>query len=357
MLRYATSGSPGVNSIMRIAHVNLARGFRGGERQAELLVKSLGEFDVQQVVIARRGGALAKRLRDLDIDVRQCDGFVSAYRAMRDIDVVHVHEGRSVYIAWLRHEVSNTPYVITRRVNNPLGRSWLTHRAYRRASAVASVAADVARIVQAFDSRINSCVIHSSSSGLTADPAAVAAIRGAHPGKWLVGNVGALQVAQKAQDVIIEVARRIERSHPDIVFVLVGSGEDEAMLRELADGVSNVVFAGWSDNVGDYLAAFDLFVLPSYKEGIGGILLDAMDQSLPVVATRVGGLPEIVRDGDNGLLIDAGSPDQLQAAVLHLHADPELCRAMGERGHDFARGFTAAQMAAEYMRLYRQAIE
>ncbi len=341
---------------MRIAHINLARGYRGGERQAELLVRRLGEFDVQQVLIARRGGELGQRLRDAGIDIRHCDGFLSAYRAMRDVDVVHAHEGRSVYIAWLRHEVSGTPYVITRRVNNPLGERWLTHRVYRRASAVASVAADVARIVQAFDKRINSCVIHSSSSGLSVNPAAVDAIRKAHPGKWLVGNVGALQVAQKAQDVIIEVAKRLAQSHPDIVFVLVGSGEDQSMLRELAGGLANVEFAGWSDNVGDYLAAFDLFILPSHKEGIGGILLDAMDQSLPLIASRVGGLPEIVRDGDNGLLIEAGSPDQLQAAVLRLYGDADLCRSMGERGRDFARGFTAAEMAAEYMRLYRNAV-
>ncbi len=255
----------------------------------------------------------------------------------------------------MRKEISGTPYIVTRRVNNPIGQRWLTRRAYIRASAVASVAADVARIVSEFDDRIFSCVIHSSSSGLSVDNAAVKSIRAAYPGKWIIGNVGALDNAQKGQEYIIEVARRLQDSHPDLAFVLVGGGDDEAMLRELADGLPNVAFEGWADNVGDYLAAFDLFVLPSNKEGIGGILLDAMDRALPIIASRVGGVPEIVRDGENGILIEPGSPDALQEAILRIYEDPDLGRRIGASGREFSRAFTADAMAEKYRDLYRQA--
>ena len=220
---------------------------------------------------------------------------------------------------------------------------------------VASVAADVARIVQAFDERITSCVIHSSSSGLPVDPEAAKSIRDRFPGKWIIGNVGALDNAQKGQEYIIDVARRMRESHPQFQFLLVGGGDDEAMLRELAGDLPNISFEGWSDRVGDYLAAFDLFILPSNKEGIGGILLDAMDRALPIIASRVGGLPEIVKDGENGILIDPRSPDQLQEAILRLHDDPDLRRAMGARGREFSRDFTAEAMAARYLDLYKQA--
>jgi glycosyltransferase involved in cell wall biosynthesis len=340
---------------MRIAHINLAKGYRGGERQAELLIRALGDLGQQQVLIARSDRPLANRLGDAGIEIRGCAGLWSAFRATRGVDIVHSHEGRGVYVAWLRHEVSGTPYVITRRVNNPLGESRLTRRAYTRASCVASVAADVARIVEAFDGRIKSCVIHSSSSSLPVDPATARSIRDRFPGKWIVGNVGALDNAQKGQEYIIEVARRLESSHPDFQFLLVGGGDDEAMLHELAGDLSNVSFTGWVDNVGDHLAAFDLFILPSNKEGIGGILLDAMDRALPIIASRVGGLPELIRDGENGVLIDPRSPDQLEAAILRLHDDPDLRRSMGARGREFSRGFTADAMAQQYLELYRQA--
>lgn len=342
---------------MRIAHINLAKGYRGGERQAELLIRALADLGQEQVLVARSDRPLANRLGDAGIEIRGCAGLWSAFRATRGVDVVHSHEGRGVYVAWLRYEVSGTPYVITRRVNNPLGESRLTRRAYTRASCVASVAADVARIVEEFDGRIKSCVIHSSSSSLPVDSATARSIRDRFPGKWIVGNVGALDNAQKGQEYIIEVARRLESSHPNFQFLLVGGGGDEAMLRELAGDLGNVSFTGWVDNVGDHLAAFDLFILPSNKEGIGGILLDAMDRALPIIASRVGGLPEIIRDGENGILIDPRSPDQLEAAILSLYNDPDLRRSMGARGREFSHDFTAEAMAQRYLELYTQATE
>ncbi len=346
----------GASFHVRIAHINLAKGYRGGERQAELLIRALGELGHQQILVARANCPLAERLADAGVEIRPCSGLLAAFRATRGADVIHSHEGRGVYAAWLRSETSGTPYIITRRVNNPLGDSWLTRRAYTRAAFVASVAADVARIVQDFDERIRSRVIHSSSSGLSVDPATVKSIRDRFPGKWIVGNVGALDNAQKGQEYIIEVARRLQSSHPEIQFVLVGGGEDEAMLRIMAGDLENISFTGWVDNVGDHLAAFDLFILPSNKEGIGGILLDAMDRALPIVASRVGGLPEIVEDGENGLLIDPRQPDQLEQAIVRLYDDPDLRRTMGARGREFSRDFTAAAMAEQYLDLYRQAM-
>jgi glycosyltransferase involved in cell wall biosynthesis len=342
---------------MRIAHINLAKGYRGGERQAELLIRALKDLGQEQVLVARAGGPLAERLADAGIEIRPCSGLLSAIRGTHCVDVVHCHEGRGVYAAWLRNEVSGTPYVITRRVNNPIGNNRLTRRAYTRASSVASVAADVARIVEAFDERIRSCVIHSSSSGLPVNPGTAKSIRDSFPGKWIIGNVAALDNAQKGQEFIIEVARRLQSSHPGFQFLLVGGGDDETMLHELAGDLPNVAFAGWVDNVGDYLAAFDLFILPSNKEGIGGILLDAMDRALPIIASRVGGLPEIVNDGKNGILIDPRSPDQLEAAILHLYDNPDLRRSMGARGREFSRDFTAEAMAQRYLELYRQAMK
>jgi glycosyltransferase involved in cell wall biosynthesis len=342
---------------VQVAHVNLARGYRGGERQAELLIRGLLKQDLQQVLVARVDSVLSTRLADTDIEIRPCTGLWSAFRATREADVVHSHEGRGVYSAWLRNEVSGTPYIITRRVNNPIGEKWLTRRAYVRAAAVASVAADVAKIVSEFDDRIHSCVVHSSSSGLSVDEEKARSIRDAFRGKWIIGNVGALDNAQKGQEYIIEVARRLQDSNPDFVFVLAGGGDDEAMLRQLADGLPNVVFEGWVDNVGDYLAAFDLFIMPSNKEGIGGILLDAMDRTFPIIASRVGGVPEIVHDGENGVLIEPGSPDQLQAAILRLYNDPDLRRRLGASGREISRDFTADVMAAKYLDLYRQATQ
>jgi glycosyltransferase involved in cell wall biosynthesis len=124
------------------------------------------------------------------------------------------------------------------------------------------------------------------------------------------------------------------------------------MLKSLAGGARNVVFTGFVQNVGDYLAAFDMFVLPSNREGIGSILLDAMERGLPVIASSVGGVPDIIHHEKNGLLIERGNVAQLRDAVVRLAADAAGRRAMGERGREFAKSFTAEHMWRKYLELY-----
>jgi glycosyltransferase involved in cell wall biosynthesis len=337
----------------KIVHVNTARGFRGGERQTELLIAGLASRNVQQALVARRGGVLAERVAKLGIEVRQVGGGVwSVARATRDAALVHVHEGRSVYAAYLRWLLSRTPYVITRRVDNPIGDHFFAHQAYGHAACVAAVAPKVAEIVKAYDASATVRVIHSASSGLPVDPVVAARIRSAFPGRLIAGHVGALDNSQKGQEYIIAVAREVEHSHSDLMFMLVGGGEDEAMLKSLAAGLRNVVFTGFVENVGDYLAAFDMFVLPSNREGIGSILLDAMERGLPVIASAVGGVPDIVHHEENGLLIERGNVAQLRDAILRLRADPEWRRTLGDRGREFAKDFTGEHMWRKYLALY-----
>lgn len=343
---------------IRVAHVNVTRGYRGGERQTELLIRELAERGVEQILVARRGEPLVRRFVDVGVEIRATSGNPFAVcAATRGADLVHVHEGRSVYAAWLRWRVSRTPYVLTRRVDNPIRDHRLAHLAYTNAAFVAAVAPAVADVVRQFDARVRTALVVSSNSDLRVDPEHAAAIRRRLEGKFVVGHVGALDNAQKAQEHIITVAAALERTQPDIRFVLVGGGPDEAMLKERAAGLGNVEFTGFVDNVGDYLAAFDVFVLPSNREGIGSILLDAMCFRLPVVAARVGGVPWLVRDGETGVLIDAGRPDQLEAAIVRLRASPETMRRLGDNGFAVATRYTPAGMCEKYLDLYRRALE
>jgi len=342
---------------VKIAHVNVSRGYRGGERQTELLIRELAGSGISQVLVARRGESLAQRVADVDVEVRAVSGHpLGVMIATRDVDLVHVHEGRSIYGAYLRSLVSQTPYIVTRRVDNPIKNNLLAHKAYRGAASVVAVAQQVADIVHRYDPLIRVRVIYSASSGLRVDATRTAAIRNAFPGKFLVGHVGALDNRQKGQEFILQVAKELQTSHADIHFVLVGGGDDEAMLKKVAARLANVSFVGFVDNVGDYLAAFDLFILPSRKEGIGSILLDAMEQRLPVIASKVGGVPEIVHDEETGILIEPARPDQLKAAILRLRAAPELRRRLAERGQQFAESFTADVMGRRYLDLYQNVL-
>ena len=343
---------------LKIAHVNVSKGYRGGERQTELLARELEKADVQQILVARRGAPLIERCQKIDLEIRTVSGNpLTVAIATKDVDLIHAHDGRSVYGAYLRSLISGIPYVATRRINNPIRNHYLAHKAYQRAASVVAVASKVAETVKNFDSEVNVQVIYSGSSGLSVNRKQLDLIKNSFPGKFLIGNIGALENQQKGQEYIIEVALDLQHSHPDIQFLLIGGGKDEKILKKAAVMLKNICFTGFVENVGDYLAAIDLFILPSNKEGIGGILIDAMEQKVPIIASRVGGIPEIVNDEKNGILIDPRSPDQLKAAILRLHASEQQRRTLGDQGYELAKNFTANIMAQKYLNLYRNTVK
>jgi glycosyltransferase involved in cell wall biosynthesis len=266
---------------------------------------------------------------------------------------VHSHEGRGVQAAWLNRVVRGTPYVVTRRVLKVPRRSLLNRRMYGSAAAVVAISEAIHTSMVRLEPALPVTVIPSASGGLPVKPGNVERLRASFGGDFVVGHVGALDDSTKGQLQIIALARRWQAARPRVRFVLVGSGPDEARFREAAAGLDSVVFAGQVDNVGDYLAAFDLLVYPSRHEGLGSTLIDALDAGLPVVATAVGGIPEIIRDGENGILVKPDEPSALEAAVATFHADDHLRARVAAANRLRAQEFSAATMTGRYARLYR----
>lgn len=348
------AGAPPRADTVTISHINISKGFRGGERQTELLIRHLAATGLEQELVLRRNQPLAARLSGTPgLTVRETGGnAIAAMRATRKVNIIHAHESRAAHAAYLRHRISGTPYVITRRVSNVPRGDLFTRRVYRQAAKVVCVASSVGKVLEDFEPAVRTSVIHSAISELPVDQQCVGELRDQYRGQFLVGHVGALDTKTKGLEEIIQASRDLEDSHPDIVFLLIGGGADENMLRAAAGNLANVRFTGFVDNVGDYLSILDCLILPSRMEGIGGILLDGMQFGLPVVASRVGGLPEIVKDGDNGLLIEPRDPGQVRDAILRLYGDEDLRRRMGERGRQFVSNFAPDKMAARYLAVY-----
>ncbi|MDH5254536.1 MAG: glycosyltransferase family 4 protein [Gammaproteobacteria bacterium] len=338
-----------------LAHVNLARGFRGGERQTELLIRGLAALGWAQRLVARRGAPLAARCRDVPgLEIAEVGfGVPGALLALRGAGLVHSHEGRGVQAAWLNRVIRGVPYVITRRVQKGPGDSALNRRIYRSAAVVVAISEAVRAALARLDARLPVTVIPSASSGLPVRLGNVERLRASFGGAFVAGHVGTLDDSAKGQLQIIGLARRWQAARPGVRFVLVGAGRDEGRLRQAAGGLDNVIFTGEVSNVGDYLAAFDLFMFPSRHEGLGSILLDALETGLPVVATAVGGIPEIIHDGENGLLVKPDDAAALEAAVAAFVADDGLRARVATANRLRAREFSAATMTGRYERLYR----
>ena len=334
-----------------IAHVNLARGYRGGERQTELLIRELARRGFRQRLVARTGEPLIVRLADeAGLDRRPVRGIVSAARALRGATLSHAHEGRCVQATALARWFAGIPYVITRREVRPLGRNLATRRIYASASALVDLSSSIADALAAYTPGATPRIIPSAVTPATPDGARTRALRKRYGPPPIVGHVGALVGRHKGQPLLIEVARE----RPGVQFVLVGGGPDEAEFRAQAEGLANVHFAGHVDDVANHLASFDLFAFPSHWEGLGSTLLDAMALELPIVASRAGGIPDIIRDGENGLLVSPGDAGALGAAIDRLLGDETLQARFAERNRAAIADYSAERMADRYAELYAE---
>jgi glycosyltransferase involved in cell wall biosynthesis len=162
----------------------------------------------------------------------------------------------------------------------------------------------------------------------------------------------------KGHRVLLESIARVRRRFPDAVFALVGDGPERPALErraaELGIG-SAVAFLGTRYDVPAILARADAACLPSFAEGLPNAVMEAMAARLPVVATSVGGAPELVEHGVGGYLVPPGDPDALAAALIALLRDPAGARAMGARGRArAASALSLASMQRGYLDLYRQ---
>jgi glycosyltransferase involved in cell wall biosynthesis len=161
---------------------------------------------------------------------------------------------------------------------------------------------------------------------------------------------------EKGHDVLIDAASRIVHRHPEVEFQIVGDGPLRASLVRQVNlrGLrAKFHFLGERPDVPAQLAAADLFVLPSRSEACPNGVLEAMASGLPVVASRVGGVPELIEPGVNGVLVDADAPGQLADAVLDLIDRPAHARALGRAARDTAvQRFAFDRMIARFEQLY-----
>jgi len=173
-------------------------------------------------------------------------------------------------------------------------------------------------------------------------------------GAFVVGAVGRL-TAVKGHRHLLDAARAVIDRCPETIFVFLGTGELLAELQRQAAALgieSNVRFAGWRPDVGLAMRAFDLFAFPSINEGMGKALVEAMALGKPVVASRIGGIADLVNDGVNGFLVPPADPKALADRILFLLEHPETGRRMAAKAAETAADYGSAAMVRKIEALY-----
>jgi len=164
----------------------------------------------------------------------------------------------------------------------------------------------------------------------------------------------------KGVGYLVDAMAGVVRQHPQSLLVLVGKGEKERELRKQAESLDltdRIHFLGWRQDVEEIMSGLDIFVLPSLNEGMGRVLVEAMAMGLPIVASHVGGIPDLVKNQQNGLLVPPADAAALGSAISDLINDRAKRKRMGEAGKRMCRSYSAQAMMAQINDLYTRLLE
>ncbi|MDB5100447.1 MAG: glycosyl transferase group 1 [Cyanobacteria bacterium RYN_339] len=364
-----------VNVLVMTNHLNT-----GGAET--FVVRLANELTVRghHVVVLSAGGELMPKLRpDVARAVAPCRakgpwGMLSVARTTRRliedhrIQVVHANSTNTAMSAWLARAGAAGPPIISSA--HGVWEPW-KKRGVARAFDLCSdrvvgcseeLTTDLLNhgLRQAKAQTIHNGIPLPTDTGAIFDRGALRRALGLPANRPLILGVGRL-VEQKGFGTLIEALPRVLAVQPDVLVALAGVGELREALGARAEelGVSHAVrFLGRREDVPRLLAAADIFCLPSLDEGLPLAIAEAMAAGLPVVATPVGGVPEIVSHGETGWLVPPRMPAALALRLIALLADPGVAHAMGQAGRErVVEGFTLDRMTSRFEGLYHELLQ
>jgi sugar transferase (PEP-CTERM/EpsH1 system associated) len=251
---------------------------------------------------------------------------------------------------------SNKTYQWVRRLYNPFVSHWITLSRDLAGYLTGRVGIPARKVTQICNG-VAAERFHPAAGAVS--PAPISGCSFTRPEHWLVGTVGRMQTV-KDQTLLARAFIRALELAPELKsrlrLVMVGDGPLRAEAQALLDlaGVADLAWLpGERHDVPDVLRGLDCFVLPSLAEGISNTILEAMASGLPVIATRVGGNPELVIEEESGALVPASDPEAMARAIIAYAQDPEQARAAGQAGRmEIERRFSMQAMVGAYQGLY-----
>lgn len=361
--------------MIRSLHVDTAETWRGGQNQVLLTVTGLEELGHPAVLVAHAGGELRRRAREglrfvgfspkSEFDVHA--GW-QLNKIIMDVkpDVVHAHDAMGVALAAMALQMPSHPtppplVVASRRVDFHLKRHAFSRWKYRQVDvfiAASNVIAGMLATDGVPPDKIT--IVHDGVNLGWIDKQPIVDARATFwlpHGAPVIGNVAAL-VPHKGQKHLIAAAAKVHREEPDARLIIVGEGElHDPLERQIKDlGLERHVYlTGFRSDALGLMKSFDLFAMSSVTEGLGSAMLEAMACRRAIVGTRAGGIPEVVIDGNTGLLVPPHDDDALAAAIVRLLRDAGLRKALGDAGRQRVEDeFSAERLVTKTLAVYEE---
>ena len=359
---------------MRVLYVDLDREWRGGQSQALLTVKGLRALGHDAQLLSVRESPLARRAAAADIPVHEVAKNARRTRASlllrkllskQNYDALHANEPHALTAAWLAGAQARTHVVVSRRVAYPLSGSGLARKRYQTAQRIVAISHFVEKSVLESGQPPEKVVVVYEGVEVPPSPTAEARLQarqrwGVTGDQKLLGCIGYL-LPEKGQEIAIRALSKIHAKTAAARLLLAGDGPCRPALEALVQQLGmqdKVIFAGFVEDVSQVYVALDAFVFPSLAEPLGTSLLAAMAWGLPVVAVASGGVPEYVRDGDNGLLAAQPHPDLFSTGIVRLLSNESLRIGLGQKARrTIEERFSAGLMVKNTIHIYEDVLQ
>jgi glycosyltransferase involved in cell wall biosynthesis len=363
----------------RVLQLISSRGFYGAENLLLNLAKSLDNLEWETFLVILTNDLTSQRdwfemasASGVTVEVIRCRNKVDWHAVRRiqrmvqerAIDVVNTHGYKADLYAWAALRNSRIPLVAT--CHAWVGRNarlklyaYLDHILLRRFDAVVGVSENVSAAMYQFGIPRN--MIQTIENGVETSRFCHAPRRDFNGAgdkrRMIIGVVGRL-VPIKGVEFAIRAFQDVVRRFPDTMLAIVGDGPLSGPLKDIAAELGlngDVLFLGTRHDMPEMYASMDIFVLPSLYEATSMAILEAMASHKPVIATDVGGTSVIIKNGENGLLVEPKNAEALAAAIIRLLEEPELSRRLAANGCSWVeKRFSAHGMGQQYKQLYEK---
>ncbi len=358
---------------MKILHIEAGRHLYGGARQVQYILQGLHARGVTNVLACPPGAHIAQAAHAwaqvVELPMRGDLDAGLVWRLLRvirstQVDLLHVHSRRGADV-WgpLAARLAGIPCVISRRVDNA-EKPWIARLKYHHVQRIITISEGIRAVMlaQGLPPQQVVCVRSALDPSPYLQPYDKAAFRrslGMEEDTLLVGMVAQL-IERKGHRHLLAALPSVLSGFPNLQILIYGRGPLEAELRQEIDqrGLGpHVRMMGFKDDLPQTLGSLDLLVHPADMEGLGIALLQASAALLPIIASRAGGMPEAVREGINGLLIQPGDVSGLACAMQTLLADPAMRSRMGQAGRELIlREFSTDTMCDGNLAVYREVL-
>jgi len=359
---------------MKILHVSTPLSWRGGEQQLAYLLEELKEKDVEQVVLCAYGSAVQKYCNDNEIPTYTFNrkslrlvpaNLINTICLKEDISLIHAHDSHGHTAAFISALLfgNNIPLIVSRRTIFPVGQNWLSKFKYNHAS-ISRVICVSEKIKEQISNSISDnskiVTIHSGIDVSRFNKMSEEQIHISELGKNLshpfIGNISAI-TEEKDYFTFVNTAEEYFRSGNQGTFFIIGDGPYRTQIEEYINekGLNEkFVFTGFLKNITNIIKQLDCLLFTSHTEGLGTSILDAMACKIPVVATRTGGIPEIVIHDNTGLLAPVKNAEALAICLQKITSDSSFRRMLTHNAHVHVNNFTKQKMAMQTYAIYQQ---